>query len=288
MPSTVTRFSFARMSESSGVFGFPLDFATATASSTATGTAAANVRTFLGAGCGTWWRSTGDTSESIIWDRGAGTLSGLTWFHVAGMGTWGTLSDPANACTLTLKTGTTTGVSDGLNLTLTHSGVTDDWYATFASDTNRYVKLFIDAAGTGTLNYFQIARASAGGFETFDVNFLRGYSVGTTNGTIEMANAHGSVAHRYVAPLQQIALQFGYIGGDDLTRYEKFRGYAGANRGVYAPESPLWVCLDPSFAGGSASVPPMFARVVGSLGLTGTDAAGALYQAPLALVQVGK
>lgn len=288
MASTVDRFSFKRMSQSGSSFVFALDSATVTASSAATGMAVSNVKSFSGAGVGPWWRSTGATAEWIAWDRGAGTLSALNWFHVAGAATWGTLDANGYTITLTLKTGTTSGVSDGLNLALSHSTITGDWYAMFAANTDRYVKLEIAAASGNGIGYFQIARVTGDGFETMDRNFVRGMSETIRNGTIELANASGSVAHRFVHPLAVLSLNFAYVGGDDIGRFEKFRGYAGAARGPYAPEVPMWVCPDPSLSMGSGQFAPRFCRIVGETPFTGTDAAGALYSAPLTLMQIGK
>lgn len=288
MPSTVDRFSFCRMTQSGSAFVFALDAATVTASSAASGMAVANVKSFSGSGVGPWWRSTGATSEWIAWDRGGGTLSALKWFHVAGAASWGTLDANGYTIVLTLKTGTTSGVSDGLNLALTHSAITGDWYQTFAADTNRYVKLEITAGAGNGIGYFQVARVTGDTFETVDVNFVRGMTEVPRNGTSELVNAHGSVAHRYVHPLAALSIQFAYVGGDDIGRFDRLVGYAGASRGAYAPETPLWACPDPSLTLGAGRFAPRFCRIVGETPFTGTDAAGARYSTPLNLLQVGK
>ena len=280
MPPTVDRFSFARMSQVGSAFGFPLDFATIAASSTATGRAAANVQSFLDAGAGEWWQSTNDDDESLLWDRGSGTLEALTWFHAAGAASAGSLK----GASLTVKTGSTTGVLDH-EYTLTHSDLTDDWFATFAGDASRYWKLFMAGGAAG---YFRLARATGGSWTTVARNFLRDYQHVPVNNTVVLKNVGNSKVHRYYTPQSRYDLKFAFVGGDDLAAFEQLRAYAGAGRGPYAPEVPMWVCPDPSLALAGGRLPPMFATLVSDVPYTGTDAAGQYVGTALSLLQVGK
>lgn len=280
MPSTVDRFSFARMTEVAGVFGFPLDFATIAASSTATGRAASKVQAFTDAGAGEWWQSTNDDDESLLWDRGAGTLSELTWFHAAGAASAGSLK----GASLTVKTGSTTSVLDH-EYVLTHSDLTDDWYATFAGDASRYWKLFL--AG-GSKGYFRLARATGGSWTTVARNFVRDWQQVPVNNTVTLKNTGGSKVHRYYTPQAKIDLKFAFVGGADLTAFDQLRAYAGAGRGPYAPEVPMWVCPDPSLSLAGGKVSPMFATLVADVPYEGTDAAGQYVGAALSLLQIGK
>lgn len=293
MPSTVDHFSFRRMRQVGSQFGFLLDSATLTASSVAGGElVAANIQSFLGSGAGTWTRTTGDAHESYLWDRGAGELEPITWFHVAGVATNGTLQDPANPVTLTLVTGATLDGENrpvgGLEIELDHSNVTDDWFATFEENADRYVKLYIDGEGGGARGYFQIARATGDSFETFSTNFTVEFSHVSRNNTVRMKNAHNATAERFATPQDVLSLNWKYIGQDDADTelWDELTAYAGASRGPYAPEVPMWACPDPS--GELVSLPPRFCTIDSDIPFSNADAGPVLYNAPLVLLQVSK